>query len=87
MADLEDKEKKQVVLIALPRKLVIAWTVVNFVLFVSILGSYQYANYAVSQLCGVITISLNAYKANPRPSATGRTLAVEFQRLAHKYHC
>lgn len=80
-------DKKGPVFLVIPRKLIITWITINAVLFVGIIFSYQYTNYVARQLCGVIRISNNAYDANPNPSATGKTLATEFHKLAKKYHC
>jgi hypothetical protein len=73
--------------VAIPRKWVMAWITVNIVLFVGILGAYQYTFYIAQQTCGVIKITTETYQETPSTTATGKILATEFKRLARKYHC
>lgn len=89
MADpaLSEPEKKRVVYLMVPRTLIVTLIIICTGLMVAILGSFVYSNYVAHQLCGVITISNNAYKLNPRPSETVKTLTKEFERLSRKYHC
>jgi hypothetical protein len=80
-------EKKQIVYLMIPRKLVVGVTSLWLVLFIGVLASFQYTNYVARQLCGVINISNDAYKANPNPSPTLQRLIKEFDKLNKHYHC
>lgn len=73
--------------IMIQRKLIIAWIASSSIIFILVLGSYQYANYVARQMCGVISISNASYKKNPPSLATGQSLAKEFDKLNKKYHC
>jgi hypothetical protein len=80
-------EKKKVVYITIPRKLMIAFISVDIALFVGIIASYQYTNYVSRQLCGVITISDDFNKKNPSPLPAQQAMAKEFTRIRKSYHC
>jgi hypothetical protein len=81
------EEKGRPAYVILSRKLMIAWLVSYLLLFVGILGSYQYANLVAQQLCGVIQLSNDTYKKQPPPSETGKLMAKEFSKIIKKYHC
>lgn len=79
--------KPKATYIMVPRKLVITWITSYVILLVLVLYSFQYTNHVFRQLCGVISISDDSYKAAPPGLATGILLAKEFDRIKNKYHC
>lgn len=83
----EDEKKNKPTYLMVPRRLIRTWLVSNVVMLLLIGTSFQYTNYVFRQLCGVITISDDSYKAAPSPYATGKLLAKEMDRIRTKYHC
>lgn len=85
------KEKLQPVFIMVPRKLIITWITINIVLFIGVIGSFQYTNYvdrSSNRLwCGMIVLFDDTYKKSPPPTPTGRILADEFRRLRSSFDC
>lgn len=78
-------------LILVPRKAVVALTIAWFVLFILVIGSYQYANFVDRRSnrhwCGIVTLFNESYKQEPPTTATGKVLEVEFRHLEEDFSC
>lgn len=77
--------------IMVPRRLMYTWVAVTLVLFISILSSFQYANYvdreSNKQWCSVISLFNQAYRENPPPSELGKKIAAGMLVLQQKFSC
>jgi len=92
VADPNKKEyKTRAVYIMVPRKLVITAITAYVCLFIGVAGSIQWANYvdrrSNQRLCGVIVLSNEAYKSNPRPTPVGQKLGNAMEKLSNDYDC
>lgn len=85
------EKKQEPVYIMVPRKLLITYITTTLVLFIGIIANFQYTNYVDRRSngfwCGIITLFDNTYDTNPPISATGATLAREFNSLNTKLKC
>lgn len=89
---MADKEyKPRAVYIMVPRKLVITAVIAYICLLVGVIGSIQWASYvdrrSNQRLCGVITLSNEAYKSNPKPTSVGKKLGNAMEKLQGDYDC
>lgn len=88
---MSDENEKQPVYVMVPKKLVSAAVAVFVVLFLSNLGSYQYANYVDRQsnhrLCGIIVVSLKNAKLVPPTTEIQKQGMAAMQLLAEEFHC
>lgn len=73
--------------VALPKKYIRIWLIVNIILVVLFCVSIQYTNYIAKQMCGIITTQVDTYKKEPPPTATGKLMEVKFNEVSKKYHC
>lgn len=74
-----------------PRKLVVTAVIAYLCLAIGFIASIQWANYvdrrSNQRLCGVITLSNEAYKSNPKPTPVGQKLGNAMEILSGQYDC
>jgi hypothetical protein len=85
------EEKKPVVYIMVPKKLVYTWLSTTLLLFALVGASFQYTNWVDRKSnglwCGIVNLFNDTYQKSPPPSTAGQILANEFIRLRKGFHC
>lgn len=78
-------------LVMVPRKAIISIIIAWFVLFVMVIGSYQYANFVDRRSnrhwCGIVNLFNDSYKQEPPATAAGKVLEAEFKHLKEDFGC
>lgn len=74
-----------------PKRLIYTWLLSITIIFIMVLGAYQYANYvdrsSNQRWCALILLFNDSYRENPPTTELGRTIASEMLKIQKDFSC